>query len=76
MARRGITTDRALEVLAVFRQGELSYREACAKLHIGSNNALDRHVKNLEARGLIERQPKKHRSIKVLEAGIAALEGA
>jgi DNA-binding IclR family transcriptional regulator len=76
MARRGITTERALEVLAVFRQGDLSYREACERLHIGSNNALYRHVRNLEARGLIEREPRKRRSIKVLAAGIAALDDA
>ena len=69
-------TERAYEVLAVLHRaddGRSTYREARQRLGIKSDNALFRHLVNLEKRGLIVREPKKHRCIRVLPAGIAAL---
>ena len=70
-----VATGRGFEVLRVIRDNEgASYRELCAQLAINSNYALSRHVKNLERKGLITREPNKHRSIRILPAGLAALE--
>jgi len=71
-----IATKRGLEVLAVFRDGARTHLEARRRLNISSPNALARHLANLEKRGLIERSPRKHRSVRVTRAGIAALESA
>ena len=75
-----IATERGLQVLAAFSQPEggkpPTYYEVCRRLGIRSTNALNRHVVNLERRGLIAKEPRKPRGIKVLPAGIAALEGA
>jgi len=71
-----IATKRGLEVLAVFRDGARTHLEARQRLNISSPNALARHLANLEKRGLIERSPRKHRSVRVTRAGIAALESA
>ena len=76
MARVDAVTERAYEVLAALHRaedGRSTYREARQRLGIKSDNALFRHLVNLEKRGLIVREPKKHRCIRVLPAGIAAL---
>jgi len=79
MARGDAVTERAYDVLAALHRaedGRSTYREVRQRLGIKSDNALYRHLVNLERRGLIVREPKKHRCIRVLPAGIAALQGA
>jgi len=80
MARGDAVTERGYEVLAALLAdgsrstgGRSTYRRARERLGIKSDNALFRHLVNLEKRGLIVREPKKHRCIRDLPAGIAAL---
>lgn len=70
---------RALQVYGViceeFAAGrKVSYRELCARLGMRSLHTVHRHLKNLQARGFIERAPRKHRSIKPSKIELAALE--
>ena len=53
-----------------------SCRELGAKLDMRSLHTVHRHLTDLEARGFIAREPRKHRAIRPLKIGIAALEGA
>ena len=75
----GVHTERQLEVLRAFfrreRKRPASYTEVCEDVGFALR-ALERHVRILEKRGLIERAPRKHRSVRVTRAGIAALESA
>jgi len=81
MAREDAVTERGFEVLAALlaaarlTSGRSTYRKARERLGIKSDNALFRHLVNLERRGLIVREAKKRPCIRVLPAGIAALEG-
>ena len=77
--RDGIyNTERQLEVLRAFFRREArrpaSYQEVCEDVGFALR-ALERHVRILEKRGLISRSPKRHRSVRLTRAGIAALEG-
>ena len=72
-------TERQLQVLGAFFRREhtrpASYTEVCQDVGFALR-ALERHVRILEKRGLIERTPRKHRSVRVTSTGIAALESA
>jgi SOS-response transcriptional repressor LexA len=72
-------TPRQLQVLnaLVSRDGRSpSFQEVGDRVGLRSLNAVARHIRILERRGLIAKEAKKRRSIKVLPAGIAALESA
>jgi SOS-response transcriptional repressor LexA len=53
-----------------------SIREVGAAIGARSTSTVFRHLANLEARGLIAREPKKHRSIRILWSEERASEHA
>ena len=71
-------TGRQLQVLGALlpRDGRApTFEEVGQQVGLKSLNAVARHIRILERRGLIAKEPRKCRSIKVLEAGLAALQG-
>ncbi len=77
--REVMNTGRQLQVLDAFyrreRKRPASYLEVCEDVGFALR-ALERHIRILEKRGLIQRVPWKHRSVRVTSAGVAALESA
>jgi len=70
-------TGRQLQVLGALlpRDGLApTFEEIGVRVGLKSLNAVARHIRILERRGLIAKEQRKRRSIKVLEAGLAALE--
>ena len=59
-----------------FAAAQSTCRELGAKLDMRSLHTVHRHLTNLEARGFIEREPRKHRAIRPLKIGLGAREGA